>query len=202
MDPSRKSQVSAQHTHRRVLKESTSDHAIKHIAIGYAVKPKGIHGEVVIEPLTDDLNRFNDLMDVSLDREGNAPRKLRITSWRPDKPGILVKFEGIDNPEDAAAKIAKGYLTIPQEEVPDLPEGTFYVFQLIGCRVENKSGILIGEVVDVQELPSADMIVVSIDGREILIPLVGEFILDISIEKKSVVVADVEELVNIGLLNK
>ena len=168
------------------------------IAIGYVVRPKGICGEAVVEPLTEDVDRFDDVEEVTLERSGQPPKQLRLAGWRPDGRGILVKFAGIDSPETVAEEVAKGYLTIPRAEVPEPPEGTYYVFDLVGCRVEDEGGAGLGEVVDVKEMPSADLLVVGNGQREVLIPLVGDFVLDVLLPQRRVVVTRVGELAPLG----
>ena len=179
--------------------EGTGD-GQERIAIGYVVRPKGIHGEAVVEPLTGDVDRFDDVEEVILERSGQPPKRLRIAGWRLDGRGILVKFTGIDSPETVVEEVAKGYLTIPRAEVPEPPEGTIYVFDLVGCRVEDEGGNGLGEVVDVQEMPSADLLVVRNGQREILIPLVVDFVLQVLLAEHRVVVTGVEELVPLGAL--
>ena len=169
------------------------------IAIGYVVRPKGVRGEAVVEPLTGDVGRFDEVEEVTLERSGQPPKRLRIAGWRPDGRGILVKFAGIDSPEAVAGEVAKGYLTIPREEVPEPPQGTYYVFDLVGCRVEDEDGTELGKVADVQEMPSADLLVVRNGQREVLIPLVGDFVTEVLPAQRRVVVARVEELVSLGV---
>ena len=169
------------------------------IAIGYVVRPKGVRGEAVVEPLTGDVDRFDEVEEIILERSGQPPRRLRIAGWRPDGRGILVKFAGIDSPEAVAGEVAKGYLTIPREEVPEPPQGTYYVFDLVGCRVEDEDGTELGKVADVQEMPSADLLVVRNGQREVLIPLVGDFVTEVLPAQRRVVVARVEELVSLGV---
>ena len=168
------------------------------VSIGYVVRPKGVSGEAVVEPLTEDVDRFDDVEEVILERSGQPPKRLQIERWRTDGRGILLKFAGIDSPEIVAGEIAKGYLTIPREEVPQPPEGCFYVFDLVGCRVEGEGGAELGEVVEVQGMPSADLLVVRKGQREVLIPLVEDFVLEVLLAEHRVVVAGVEDLVRTG----
>ena len=168
------------------------------VAIGYVVRPKGVRGEAVVEPLTGDVDRFDEVEEVTLERSGQPPKRLRIAGWRTDGRGILVKFAGIDSPEKVAGEVSKGYLTIPREEVPDPPEGSFYVFDLIGCRVEDENGTELGEVVEVQEMPSADLLVIGNGQQEVLIPMVGNFVTEVLPSERRVVVGGVEDLVRTG----
>lgn len=168
------------------------------VAIGYVVRPKGVRGEAVVEPLTGNVDRFDEVEEVTLERSGQPPKRLRIAGWRIDGRGILVKFAGIDSPERIAGEVSKGYLTIPREEVPDPPEGSYYVFDLVGCRVEDEDGSELGKVADVQEMPSADLLVIRNGQKEVLIPLVGDFVTEVLVSERRVVVAGVEDLVRTG----
>ena len=180
----------------------TEEAGRQRVAIGYVVRPKGVRGEAVVEPLTGDVDRFDDVEEVTLERSGQPPKRLRIAGWRPDGRGILVKFAGIDSPERVAGEISGGYLTIPRQEVPDPPEGSYYVFDLVGSRVEDEHGTELGKVVDVQEMPSADLLVIRNDQQEILIPLVGDFVTAVLPSERRVVVAGVEDLVRTGRKRK
>ena len=168
------------------------------VSIGYVVRPKGVRGEAVVEPLTEDVDRFDNVDEVILERSGKPPKRLQIEGWRPDGRGILLKFAGIESPETVAGEIAKGYLTIPRDKVPEPPEGCFYVFDLVGCRVEGEDGAGLGEVVEVQEMSSADLLVVRNGQREVLIPLVEDFVLEVLVAAGRVVVTGVEDLVRTG----
>ena len=168
------------------------------VAIGYVVRPKGVRGEAVVEPLTGDVDRFDEVEEVTLERSGQPPKRLRIAGWRIDGRRILVKFAGIDSPERVAGEVSKGYLTIPREEVPDPPAGSYYVFDLVGCRVEDEDGSELGKVVDVQEMPSADLLVIRNGQKEVLIPLVGDFVTAVLLSERRVVVGGVEDLVRTG----
>ena len=174
-------------------KEATADR----VAVGYVVKAKGVQGEVKVEPLTHSIDRFDELDEVVLERDGCPDLKLKIESWRFDQPGILLKFVGIDEPETAREKLAKGYVTIPKGQVAPLPEDTYYVFELVGCAVEDESGETVGEIIDVRELPSADVYVVRHGDGEVMIPAVRKFVRHISIPEKRVTVSEIESLLEV-----
>ena len=164
------------------------------VAVGYVVRAKGIRGEVRVEPLTGRIERFDELREVFFERGREPTRRLVIDGWRPDAPGVLVKFAGIDTPEEAKQALAKGYITVPREEVPPLPQGAHYVFELMGCQVEDESGRVLGEIAEVLKMPSYDVYVVRSGDREVMVPAVENFVKDISVEQRRVSVRGVEEL--------
>jgi 16S rRNA processing protein RimM len=79
-----------------------------------------------------------------------------------------------------------------------LPEGEFFVFDLIGCEVfEQTSGLQIGIVVDVETYPANDVYVVKIaDDKQLQVPAVSEFVKDIDVIEKRMVV-DTSNLVDL-----
>lgn len=168
--------------------------APERVTIGYVVRAKGLAGEVRVEPLTENIERFDGIREVSLERGREPARTLVIESWRVDSPGILIKFAGIDTPEQAKAVLAKGYLTVPGDAVPPPPDGTHYVFDLVGCQVVDERDQVLGEIADVLAMPSADVYLVRSGGKEVMVPAVANFITDISVAERRVSVRGVEEL--------
>lgn len=164
------------------------------IAVGYIVRAKGIRGEVRVEPLTGRLERFDDLTEVFLERGREPALPLAIEWWRRDVPGVLVKVAGIDTPEEAKRLLAKGYLTVPRDEVPPPPEGAHYVFELVGCQVVDENGEVLGEVADVLAMPSSDVYLVRSGEREVMVPAVASFVTDVAPEQRRISVRGVAEL--------
>ena len=159
------------------------------------MRAKGVKGEVKVKPLTHSVERFDALLEVVVERLGEPDRVLRIEHWRRDRPGVLVKFAGIDTPEAATECLVKGYLTVCRSEVAPLPSSdTFYVFDLVGCRVEDESGRDMGAVVDVLEMPSTDVFLIRRNGQEIMVPVVGNFVSEVSVADRRLVVKGVEGL--------
>lgn len=166
------------------------------IAVGYVTRAKGVKGHVKVEALTHDSRRFARLAEIVLSKEGRADCRLRLESWRAEGRGLVVKFAGIDTCEQAREILVNGYITISPEEVLPLPQDAFYIGDLVGCRVETDSGEGLGEIVEVLQLPTIDAYVVrAADGRrEFLVPAVGDFVVEVSIARRRVVVSGVEEL--------
>jgi len=164
------------------------------VVVGYIVRPKGVKGEVQVEPLTHTIERFDELSEVVLERDGEPDRHLTVEAWRPDHPGILVKFAGIDSPEVAREALSKGYMAVPPDEVAPLPDGVHYVFEIVGCQVGDESGVSLGRISEVLEMPSSDVYVVQSSEGEVMVPAVSNFIVEISVPQQRVVVRGVDQL--------
>jgi 16S rRNA processing protein RimM len=168
--------------------------AADRVAVGYVARAKGVRGAVRVEVLSHRPDRFEQLSAVVLQKEGRPNLPLRIEAWRPDPPGALVKFAGIETPEQAREALVGGYVTVAREDVAPLPADTYYVFDLVGCRVDDESGRRIGEIAEVLAMPSADVYVVRGEGRELLLPAVADFVVEVNIAERRLVVRGVEEL--------
>jgi 16S rRNA processing protein RimM len=82
---------------------------------------------------------------------------------------LVLKFTGLDTRNDAEA-LRSTELRIPEEERPPLPEGEYYLSDLVGCRMETADGRIVGEVADWQDFGAAPLLVVRSGEREILVP--------------------------------
>lgn len=116
------------------------------IAIAALRRPRGIKGELVATPLSDFRDRFSELTRVFV---GGKEMMVERTWWH--NADIVFKFAGIDSMTDAQPLAGKD-VEIPEEERVPLPEGEYYLSDLIGCQVFDR-GELLGEVTDWQELP-------------------------------------------------
>ena len=165
------------------------------IAVGYVSRVKGVRGQVKIEPLTHDPQRFDHLGDLVLSKEGRE-HPVRLEDWRVEGRSLVAKFAGIDTCEQARELLVKGYLTIAPEELAPLPPDTFYISALIGCQVETETGERVGQITEVLNLPTTDAYVVRPDkgGDDFLIPAVGDFVVAVLPAQQRVVVRGVEEL--------
>ena len=167
------------------------------IAIGYISRTKGVRGDVKVEVLTHDARRFDEVGEVVVQKDGFADRPLHIEHWRLEQPGVRLKFVGIDSPEEAREVVVKGYITVAPDEVGDLPADTYYIFELENCLVVDELGNELGHIAEVLQMPSTDVYVVKDDQREILIPAVEYFIVDVDIAQQRLVVRGLEELLKI-----
>ena len=165
------------------------------ITIGYLTRTKGVRGWVVTEPLTDDPQRFEAVEDVVVEIDRREPIELKIEDWRPEGTIVLLKFAGIDTPEEARERVLKGYVTIPKDQLAPLPKGQHYVFDLIGCQVVDADDVDLGAVTQVLPMPSADVIVVRRPrGGEAMVPMVGDFVESVDTQARQIRVRGVEEL--------
>ncbi len=146
------------------------------IEVGQIVNTHGIRGEVKLNPWTDDLYDLLDL-DVFYNKDG-VP--LKAESARVHKNVVIIKLFGINNMNDAEKM--KGQ-TLYTEKTP-LPEGRYYIKDLIGLNVyENDT--LLGTLTDVFNTGANDIYEVkTTDGKNIYLPVIDGVIGDVDIQNK------------------
>jgi 16S rRNA processing protein RimM len=114
-------------------------------------------------------------LPVLLVRTPQGLRQLTVTGVRPHKRFLLLRFEGIDDVDQAAALVGSEVCVRP-DQLPALEPDEAYHVDLIGCLVETEEGTALGEVVDVLVTGSNDVCVVHDGTREVLIPLIDDVI--------------------------
>ena len=79
---------------------------------------------------------------------------------------------------------------VPASTLPQLPEGEYYHFMLVGLDCYDQEGNLLGQVIEVLDRPANDVLVVEAadGGPEYLVPMVKSYVVDIDLENRRVVV--------------
>jgi 16S rRNA processing protein RimM len=164
------------------------------VAVGRVVKPQGRKGEVLVEPLSDSPGRFTHLRHACVPGPGGVAQDLTITSSWPHKGRYVLKLQGVDSIDDAE-RYRGLELRIPEAEVPALPPGSYYHYQLVGLRVRDEDGCPIGVVESIWETGGeAPVLVVRSAGGEVLIPLAETFVKRVDLDA-GVLVGRAPELV-------
>lgn len=163
------------------------------VNIGVVVKPHGIRGEVCVLPTTDWPEQFQSGRTIRLYKTGQAPCSMTLERVRVKHNQFIIKFELIDERSDA--ELLRGWnVQIRESERPELPEGTYYVSELVGMRAVSTRGESLGVLTDVIQNTAQDIYILDRDGKEILIPAVQEFVKEIQIENRLIVIDAIEGL--------
>ena len=111
-----------------------------------------------------------------------------MLSARHHRVGYVI---GLDTVPDrtTAESLSSALLTVPEDELADLPEGVFYHFQLIDLEVVTEEGEFLGRIVEILETPGNDVYLVrKPDTRDLLLPAIRDVVLDVDIESNRVTV--------------
>jgi 16S rRNA processing protein RimM len=159
------------------------------IKVGKIVSAAGIKGEVKVYPYTDYPDRFEELVEVYAGED-----TLEIEKVRHQKNMVIIKFAGVDD-RNAAEKLKDTFLTISREDLRELDEDEYFIFDLIGLEAVTEDGEHIGRVTDVIQNTAQDLYEIETDdGKKHLVPAVYEFVTDIDINSGIMKIKPIEGL--------
>lgn len=162
------------------------------IKIGKIVNTVGLKGEVKVYNYSDSIEIYETIESIYVE-----DRLTVIENVRAQKNMVILKLEGADDRNAAEALRGKD-LYITEDDLPELPEGQYYVRDLIGMSVTEEDGNLLGHVTDVLQNTAQDIFEVeSENGKKLLIPKVDQFVLDIDAEKREITVRLIEGMLDL-----
>ena len=101
--------------------------------------------------------------------------------------GLVVQLKGVETRE-AAHALKGSTIAVSRELFEPAEPDEYYWVDLIGLQVSNKEDILLGTVADIMQTVAHDILVVSGEYGQKLIPFVGQFVLDVSMDTKVILV--------------
>ena len=157
------------------------------VTVARVAKARGVRGEVACDLLTDFPERFGRLGELIAVFPGGRRERLALEGHWLHGGRVILKFEGFDAPETAAA-LAGCELAVPESEAVELEEGEFFDWQLEGCRVETVGGLGVGAVREVLHTGGEAPVLVIRDeaGRENLVPLAESICVEIDVAAKRI----------------
>jgi 16S rRNA processing protein RimM len=130
----------------------------KLFSVGRITRPHGVRGEVKV---------FED--------PGSTGAGVRGSGHN-----ALLSLVGIGSREDAQ-RLANLELFVQADQLPPLPEGGHYTGELLGLRVEDVNGRMLGRLVQIFDNGAHDIYVVQQGLREILIPVHGKVLREVDV---------------------
>ena len=152
------------------------------LRVGVITSAHGIKGEVKVFPTTDDAKRFKELKEVILDT-GKEYIPMEIEHVKFFKNMVILKFRGYDNINEIE-KYKSRDLLITRDQAVDLEPDEYFITDLIGLTVVSDQGAELGTLKDVLETGANDVYVVAMkDGKELMLPAIGDCILNVDLEQ-------------------
>ena len=164
------------------------------VRIGQIVSTQGLRGDVRVYPLTDYKERFEELEYVYL--EDSQEIELKIERVRYKKQLVILKFQGLDNIDDVQ-KLKNIYITIDKDKIRELPQDTYYIFDLIGSEIIDEDNSPVGILVDIVQNTAQDLYIIEDKSskKKIMIPAVKEFVKEVNLKEKIIKVKLIEGMI-------
>lgn len=150
------------------------------LQVGVITSPHGVRGEAKVYPTTDDPARFKKLKRVLLD-DGKREREVTVTSVKFFKNLVILKFEGIDD-RDEAEKLRQAKLFVNRDQAVKLKKDEYFIADLIGLSVSSDEGEALGTLGDVLKTGANDVYVIKKEGApDLLVPAIRDCIRSVDI---------------------
>jgi 16S rRNA processing protein RimM len=164
------------------------------LVIGRIGRAHGVRGDLFVEPMTDEPDhRYAD--GTVLMTSNYTTLTVATSKWHSGR--FVVHFAGFDDRN--AAETLRGLtlsIEVDPSQSPQDPD-EYYDHQLVGLNVVLADGTHVGTIGEVIHLPSQDLLTVLREGdTEALIPFVTEFVPDINLATKTVVITPPPGLLN------
>lgn len=168
-----------------------------YLQIGVITSSHGLRGELSVFPATDDPRRFEELKilllspyKVSDNRfDDTHLEKYDINAIRVNKNKVLISAKGITT-RDASDKLKGMFVVVRREDAVMLDDDEFFIADIIGCKVFDKTRGELGVLSEVIETGSNDVYIVNGSAfGQILIPALKDVVLDIKPEDDMIIVA-------------
>ena len=166
---------------------------MEYTIVGKIISSHGIKGEVKIYPLTDNLNRFDYLKTAYI---GDKKINVKLEKVKYHKNLAILKFKEF-NDINEIIPFKDNFIYVDEAEKVVLPENHFFIYDLVGSKVFDTKSQLIGILSDVIQGPSNDIYIIKDmeKDKEYLIPAVKQFIVDVDIDNKKIVIDPIEGMI-------
>lgn len=159
---------------------------MNNIAMGYIKGVFGVKGWLKVKADTEYVDGLLDYPHWQL-RKDDVIRQMKLEQGKVVNGALHVKFYGIDNRE--SAELLRGYtVEISRDLFEATQEDEYYWADLIGMRVSNREGLNLGVVKDLMQTGAHDVLIVSGDFGQKLIPFVSQYIDQVMEHDRCVVV--------------
>ncbi len=159
----------------------------KYFEVGQIVNTFGIKGLFKVKAFTDELERFEELKTVYICKKDEM-KLVEIEGVQYHKNMVLLKIKGIDTLEEAE-KYKGLFLKIDRKDAKKLPEGTYFIADLIGLDVYTDEQKYLGKVDDIFQTGSNDVYVVKDEmGKQVLLPGIPDVIKIVDLDNEKIIV--------------
>jgi 16S rRNA processing protein RimM len=156
------------------------------VVIGRVVKPHGLSGEVVVEPLSDFPERFREGLRVELASGHGPARDARIASSRPHSGRLLITFEEVS--DLSAAEVLRGAeLRVARSDVAPRPPGYVYHWEIEGAAAVDVNGRPLGRVAGLADAGGRPLLVLETPRGPRDVPFAHPIVVSVDVAAQRVV---------------
>ena len=156
-----------------------------YLTIGKLRRTHGVKGEILMDVLADDPEMIKPGLTLFV---GSKHKEAKLAAVRTADKSLIVRFEGYSDC-DQAAVFRNQFVAIKTSDAQPLDSGRFYHHEVMGLKVFDESGKELGVISEIIPTGANDVYVIKpLEGEDILVPAVKEFVMKIDTGSRSIVV--------------
>jgi len=152
-------------------------------SIGRIVKLHGVKGKIKVDYFGEEPSQISQYREVWVEDRTGRLTSYEILGVTPQPPRLILQLKGVQSADEAQALVGKT-ISVRRESLPDLSDGEYYWFEIIGMEVEADNGTHLGRVQEIIPTGSHDVYVIRGERGEILLPAVEGVIQGIDRERR------------------
>lgn len=167
---------------------------MNYVNLGQIINVRGLKGELKIASFSDfSTLRYQAGQILYFYDENNDVRlEFKVSKYSKVANFIYLKVEGIDD-IDTANKYRNYYVQYAISDLPKLDDDNYYYYELLDCVVNIEGVGEVGKVIAIEDNAAHPLLRVK-GEKEILIPFVKYFLLDVDVKNKHILIRNVEGL--------
>lgn len=166
--------------------------------LGKIVKKYSFKGEVLVKLDTDEPELFTKMESVFVEQHKNLVPFFILQSSLHKSQLLRIKFEDVTSEIEANAILGSA-LYLPLEFLPKLTGNRFYYHEIIGFTVEDVAFGEVGIITGVNDTTSQALFEIDHSGKQILVPIIDQFIKNVDRESKNILLDVPEGLIELYL---
>jgi len=153
--------------------------------IGKVTGVHGLNGTLKVASFAESVDTFKKGRSIAIKSEGEKGKSYLILHASPHKHGVLLALEGIESLDQAEDLVGKEIL-VDRDQLPEPEEGTWYWQDLMGLDVHDHIKGYLGKITHIFPTGANDVLVITDNDRETLVPMHEYFVESVDIEKHTV----------------
>ena len=157
------------------------------LIVGRAGRPHGVHGDLLVEIITDFPERLTDGVRFGVGDETRPVEFFEAYRVRYHKGRWLLSIRGVRD-RKVVEEWRGRFLFLPEQALEDLPQGYYYEHHLAGLECRSPEGEVLGRVTGLDPGEGQSRLIVRAGERESLVPYVPEIVREVDLEGGFVII--------------
>lgn len=165
--------------------------------VGKITKLHGFKGNLIVHLETDEPELYENMESVFIETNGMLVPFFFEFAQVHGNNKLLVKFEDVSAEE--AERLVNKELYLPLDTLPELEGNDFYYHEIIGFTLYDQTNTEIGVIQSINDSTAQALFELEFEGKQILIPIVDEWILEVDRENQAILVNVPDGLIDLYL---